>query len=115
MLKKLGLPVMALAALLTFATPKPAAAKVHFGVVVGAPPVYTPYCSAYDPYCSPYAYTYTSPYSPYAYPYSYGYPAPYVYGGWGWHGDHHEHREFRGREFHGRHEFHGRRHDGHRR
>jgi len=103
MLKKLGLPVMALAAMLTFGAPKPAEAKVHFGVVIGAPPVYNPYCSVYNPYnCVPYGYAY--PYGAYAYPYTY--PAPYIYGGWGWHGDRHEHhfREHdRDRDFRGRH------------
>lgn len=98
MLKSLGLPLLALAAMLSFASPKPAEAKVHFGVVVGAPPVYSyQYCSPYDPYCSPYTYSY-----PYAYSYPYPYYQPYVYGGWGWgHRNHefHEHHEFR--EHHG--------------
>jgi hypothetical protein len=107
MLKRLGLPFLILAAMLTFATPKPAEARVHFGVVVGAPPVY-PYqsCSPYDPYCSPYTYSY--PYA-YGYPYGYGYQ-PYVYGGWGWgHRDH----EWREHEFREHHEFRGGHEGGH--
>jgi hypothetical protein len=72
MLKKLGIPMVALAGLLTFATPKPADARVRFGVTVGVPPPYA-YCSPYSPYCGPYAY-------------------PYVYGGWGWHHGHWRYR-----------------------
>ncbi len=103
MLKKLGLPFLAMMGMLAFATPKPADARVHFGVAIGAPPAYPYYCSAYDPYCSPYTYS-PYAYSPYVYnyPYAYGYsyPEPYIYGGWG-HGGHewHEHHEFR--EHHG--------------
>lgn len=77
MLRKLGLPMIALAGMLALGIPKPADARVHVGVAVGPAPVYQ-YCSPYDPYCSPYAYPY-------------GYSYPYVYGGWGWHG-HHWHR-----------------------
>jgi hypothetical protein len=32
MLKRIGLPMLALAALLMFAAPRPASAEVHFGV-----------------------------------------------------------------------------------
>jgi hypothetical protein len=86
MLKKLGIPMLALAGMLAVATPKAADAKVHVGVAIGVPPVYPyPYCSAYDPGCAGYVY-----------PYGY---TPYVYGGFGWHGHHdwhgHEHHEFR--------------------
>jgi len=96
MLKKLGIPVLALAGMLAFATPQPAEAKVHFGVTIGAPPVYPyPYCSPYDPACAGYVY-----------PYGY-YPQPYVYGGFGWHG--HRSHEFHGHSnFHGHHEEHHR-------
>ena len=99
MLKSLGLPLLALAAMLTFASPKPAEAKVHFGVVIGSPPVYPyyQYCSPYDPYCSPFPYSY-----PYAYGYRYPYYQPYVFGGWG-----HRGHEFHEREFHEHHEFRG--------
>jgi hypothetical protein len=91
MLKKLGIPFVALMGMSMFAAPKTADAKVHFGVAVGAPPVYPyyQYCSPYDPYCSPYVYSY---------PYGYAYPQPYVYGGWGW--------GHRGHEWHEHHEFH---------
>lgn len=86
MLKKLGLPMIVLAGMLTLGSPKPADAKVHFGVTLGAPAYPYAYCSPYDPYCSPYVYPYN---------YGYGYSYPYVYGGWGGHG-HHERHEFRG-------------------
>jgi len=68
MIKKIGLPLMALAAVLAFGAPKQADAQVRFGVGVGiggpayvapAPYVapYAPYgyCSVYDPYCAGYA------------------------------------------------------------
>jgi hypothetical protein len=99
MLKKLGIPFLALMGMLMFAAPKAADAKVHFGVTFGAPPVYPfyQYCSPYNPYCSPYVY-----------PYGYTYQQPYVYGGWGWghrgyewH-EHHELREHHGGEHHHR-------------
>ncbi len=71
MLKKLGLPVVALAAML-FAVPHKADARVHFGVYVGGP-AYPAY-PAPDPYYNPY---YDNPYDPY---YSQGYYYdPYVY------------------------------------
>lgn len=98
MLKKLGIPVLALAGMLAFATPKPAEAKVHFGVTIGAPPVYPyAYCSPYGPYCTSYAYPYGG-----AYPY---YSYPYIYGGWGggWHGHHDIHEHHEGHEFRGGH------------
>ena len=76
MLKKLGFPVIALAAMLTFFTPTAAQAKSHwhFGVGIGGP-VYT-----YPGYVAPYPYDYG--YTPYFDPY-------YAFG-WGWSGhDHH--------------------------
>ena len=72
MLKKLALPVVALAVFLILAS-APAKAAVRFGITVG-PPVYT--YPAYPYYQDPYAYSY-------AYPYNYNYyyaPVPtYVY------------------------------------
>jgi hypothetical protein len=96
MLGKIGLPLLALGAMLGIGAAKPANAQVQFGVQVG--PTY-PYCSVYDPYCTPYAYD----------PYVYAAPAPYVYGGWGWgHGDHDWDRGYRGGyAVRGGHEFHG--------
>lgn len=105
MLKKIGLPLIALTACLTFVTPRKADARVHFGIAIGGP-VYT--APAY-----PYAYSY--PYSPYgsgyyaqpAYPYGYGYgyDAPYYSGygvyGYGYGGRHWEHERH---EWHERHE-----------
>src|SRR5689334_7016181 len=78
MLKKLALPVVALAAMLTMAS-APAKAAVHFGISVGAPvytypaPVYpAPYAAPYvDPYVDPYAVApdyYYAPAPVYTYP-----------------------------------------------
>jgi len=93
MLKKLGLPMIALAGLLTFAAPQKADAKIHFGIGIGGP-VYTapvppayPYNYNYYPYDYGYAYPYVAP----AYPYAYDYP---YYGGsyfgFGFGGHHHD-------------------------
>jgi hypothetical protein len=68
MLKKLGIPVLALVAMLTLVSPPKANARVRFGVTVGSPYYYT--------YPAPYPYVYSYPYS------YYGYPHTYVYGGW---------------------------------
>jgi hypothetical protein len=101
MLKKLGIPILAVVAILMMAGAPQASARVHFGVgVVVGPPYY-----AYP--LGPYAYS--APY-PYAYPpYYYGYPGPYYYGyGPGvygyWRGGHHYgYRDYgyRGRGFRG--------------
>ena len=76
MLKKFGLPLIALLALMIFITPAPANAGVRFGVHIG--PAY-PYAYSY-----PYAYANPYYYNGYpAYPYAaqgYGYP----YGGYGY-------------------------------
>jgi len=93
MLKKIGIGTMALAGMLAFAAPRPADAKVRFGVSIGAP-----------------AYAY--PAAPYAYPpYYYGYPPAYVapyyapsYSfGLGFGGSGHGHHEIHGHEAHGVH------------
>lgn len=86
MLKKVGVPMLALAGLLAFGAPRAAQARVHFGVALGAPVYATPVA----PY--PYAYPYAAP-GPYVDPYyapAYVAPAPYVepyfsvgVGGWG--------------------------------
>jgi hypothetical protein len=80
MLKKIGLPFLAMAALLMVVPAQKANAAVRFGVVVGGP-VY-----AYPAYPGPYAYPYSDPYyNPYP---SYVAPAPgYVYGYGGWRGN----------------------------
>ena len=105
MLKKIGLPMMALAGLLAFATPRPADARIRFGIGIGGP-VYTapvpldPYAYTYpyqDPYYAPQYYN-----APPVYSYPYVAPAvPYGYGGfgfgWGGH-DRHERYEHRGGE-----------------
>jgi hypothetical protein len=81
MLKRLGVPALALGAMLALASPKPADAKVHFGVYVG-PPYYS------------YPYPYPGP----AYPYYYGGPGYYGYWGgyYGPHGHwHHYHHDWR--------------------
>ena len=73
MLKKLGIPTLALVAMLTLISPPSANARVRFGVTVGSPYYYT--------YSAPYPYVY-SPYA-YSYPYYYSYPRPvYVYPRW---------------------------------
>src|SRR5208282_906388 len=80
-LKKIGLPILALAGMMMFlGTPK-ANAAVRFGVGIGVPYAYS--------YPYPYAYGYPG-YYPYAYPYAYGYGYPYYggfyggyWGGWG--------------------------------
>ena len=86
MLKKVGVPMLALAGLLAFGAPRAAQARVHFGVALGAPV----YAAPVAPY--PYAYPYAAP-DPYVDPYyapAYVAPAPYVapyfsvgVGGWG--------------------------------
>jgi hypothetical protein len=95
MLKKMGIPVLALALLALFV---PAQAAVHFGVRVGP---------GYPAYSYPYVYSYPYPYGypgyyydPY-YPYAYSYPSdshPYYGGGFYWGGGHRGvgHREFHG-------------------
>ncbi len=64
MLKKIGLSVVVLAAMLLVAIPSPAGAQVRFGITFGTP-----------------GYVYVNPVNPYAYgyysPYSYYYPQPY--------------------------------------
>jgi hypothetical protein len=82
MLKKLGIPVLALVAMLTLVSPPKANARVRFGVTVGSPYYYT--------YPAPYPYVYSYPYS------YYGYPRTYVYGGWYHrHHDHYRHGYWR--------------------
>ena len=77
MLKKLGIPTLALIAMLTLISPPTANARVRFGVTVGSPYYYT--------YQAPYPYVYSYPY-----PYYYSYPRPvYVYPSW------HRHRHYR--------------------
>jgi hypothetical protein len=90
MLKKIGLPMMALAGLMAFGAPRAAQARVHVGVAIGGP-VYTapvaPYSYGYGyapgPYVDPY-------YAPPAYVAPAPYVAPYVGigigGGWGGYG-----------------------------
>ena len=70
MLKKLGIPTLALVAMLTLISPPSANARVRFGVTVG-----TPYYYTYPAYPAPYVYS--------GYPYYYSYPRPvYVYPRW---------------------------------
>jgi hypothetical protein len=120
--KKIGIPILALLAILAVLNPRPADAAARFGVYLGAPVYPAPYAYPYN-YYGPY-------YGPYAYPYSYGYAYPYgyaspYYGGLYWgggHGERFEH-EFRGHGFRGgehgfrggEHGFRGGEHGGHRR
>ena len=73
LLRKLGIPVVALAGMLALFNPTSADARVRFGVAIGAPP--------YPVAAYPYPY-----YDPY-YGYPYGYVAPSW--GYGWHYDGH--------------------------
>jgi hypothetical protein len=97
MLKKIGIPALALLAMLVLASPPPAAAEVHFGVFVGPPaPAYPVYPGYYN--APVYPYPYVAPgyaYPGYAYPaYGYGY---YGYGrGWRDHDRHYDYGHLRG-------------------
>jgi hypothetical protein len=99
MLKKIGLPMIALAGLMAFASPRPADARVRFGVSIGGP-VYTapvapyPYAPAYvDPYYAP-APAYVAP------PYYYEPGITFGIGG-GWGGGYYGHGYYgRGYENH---------------
>ena len=82
MLRKIGIPLLALVAFLLVISPPQASAKWHFGVYVG-PPVYT-----YPPAPYVYGYPYSYPYPPYSryyvqpgYAYPYGYSTYYSWGG----------------------------------
>ncbi len=99
MLKRLGIPMLAVVGVMLFIAAPQAGARVHFGVgVVIGPPVYT-----YPP--PPYVYPFPNPYPPYAYGYGYPYVygAPYVYGGY-WRGGRYYRRghEFREHGWRGR-------------
>jgi hypothetical protein len=72
-LKKLGLPILALAGIMMFVGTPKADAAVRFGVYLGGP--------AY-PYAYSYPYAYPNYYYPYTYPYGYGYAHPYYGGGY---------------------------------
>jgi hypothetical protein len=108
MLKKLALPVVALAVMLILSS-APAKAAVQFGITVGPSPVYTypAYPYYYDPYVDPYAYSYVAPY--------YYAPAPvYTYPSLGFgfgFGGHHDRDHDRGRFEHRGNDFRG--HDNH--
>jgi hypothetical protein len=74
LLRKLGIPAVALAGLLAFFSPSSADARVRVGVGIGVGSAYT----------YPYPYYY-----PYSYRYGYGYVGPYAT--WGRHGHPHYH------------------------
>ncbi len=74
MIRKIGLPILAMLAMLAFVHPTPASAGVHFGVgVYAAPPVYS-----YPAY--PYPGYYGAPAGPYvdSYYYNCGYAYPSI-------------------------------------
>jgi hypothetical protein len=91
MIKKIGFPLIALTAVLAFAAPKQADARVRFGVAIGGGPVYAgpapyvPYAfsPAYNPY---YADPYATPYPAYVAPAAPVYVGPSVGVGFGWGG-----------------------------
>ena len=113
MLKRTGLAMLTLLAVLALANPPAAHAAVRFGVTVG--PQY-PYPVAPYSYAYPYGYYPDYPYPYYGYPYGYGYPS----GGLGFYwGGHHDDRYYghddRGRQNggdHGGHDVHGGFHGG---
>jgi hypothetical protein len=86
LLRKLGIPALALAGMLVIFSPSSANAKVRFGVQVGVPayPVYSYPYPYYDPY---YAYPYGYAVGPYA---TWGYSHPHYH-----HIDRHERWEHR--------------------
>ena len=106
LLKRLGIPTMALAGMLALFSPSPANARVRFGIGVGVAPYYgygyAPYC---DPYygCYPYGYTYVAP--------NWGWGHRWDRDDFGHHFDrgHFERGHFEGGHFRGGHEGHGRR------
>jgi hypothetical protein len=98
MLKKIGIPLLALAALVIVMPTPQAKAGVRFGVYLGAPAYVTP-APVYPP-----AYVAPAPgyYNPYP---AYAYPAPYVYpyASWGWGGHAYRDHGYDGRDWgHGR-------------
>ena len=104
MLKKIGIPIVAVLAFMVLLAPMHANAGVRFGVTVG-PPVYyaPPYVYSYPyPYYDPYVYGYGYPRYYYRYPYYSSYP--YYSGSFYWRGggrERFEHRGFRDRGFRG--------------
>jgi hypothetical protein len=82
MIKKIGLPLIALTAALAFATPKQADAAVRFGVSIGAPVYRAPYVPYGYPAYNPY---YVAPYPAYVAP-APVYVGPSVGVGLGWGG-----------------------------
>jgi hypothetical protein len=100
MLKRFGIPVLVLLALLIVVSPPQASAAVRFGVWVNGPtygPVYPGYPYVYS---DPYPYPYSSYYY-YSRPYRYNYYSPPVYAypnRYYWRGREHEWREHEWRE-----------------
>jgi hypothetical protein len=107
MLKKIGLPVLALAFVLALSAPSRANAGVRIGVYVG-PPVYSypappPYAVPVDPYYDPGYYPPPAYYGPAYVPVpvpSFGFS--YGYRDRGWHGRDYYRGNYRGHESHGR-------------
>ena len=104
MLKKLALPVVALAVMLILSS-APAKAAVQFGITVGPSPVYTYPAYPYYPntYAAPYAYPYVAPDYYYAPAPVYTYPSVGFGFGFGGHHDDHDRGRFvqRGNDFRG--------------
>lgn len=105
MLKKIGIPAVALFGLMALASPPKASAAVRFGIAIGGPvyrapaPVYR-YADPY--YAAPYDYGYAAPvYAP-APVLSFGFGSGYGYGYRNYDRDRYYNRGFRGNEFRGR-------------
>jgi len=107
MLKRLSIPVIALALLLMLC-PVQANARVHWGVYVGPTYPAYPYVAPYPYY--PYSNYYVAPYQAYPYAPAYAYPyGGYGYGlGFTW-GGHHYHHDYG----HYGHAYYGHGHEGH--
>jgi hypothetical protein len=99
-LKKIGIPVLALFALMVVVSPPQANAAVRFGVVIGGPVYRAPVPVSSYPYVAP----------DYGYGYGYGYVAPAPYGYYGGGYGYRDHDRYYDRGYRGGREFRG--HDG---
>ena len=106
MLKRIGIPVLALCAMAVLISPPRASAAVRFGVFIGGPvyayPAYPPPPPPPPVYYNPYPAYPVYPYAAPAYVYHYGY-RPYWRGGFEYRGHRgYRRHEWREREYRGR-------------